>query len=113
MRASEIVEGGPVHLTALTRGGQRALEPVLRRYLTHIEWEKGWPIEWQPREGGVVVQNPEITFGLPNVRGVRTEVIRARFEAEESIDFIAGDFGLTDGDVQAALRYEFWLRPAA
>jgi uncharacterized protein (DUF433 family) len=72
----------------------------------------GWPVEWRPRDG-VVIQNPEIAFGLPSVRGVRTEVIRARFEAEESVKFIADDFGVSPDDVQAALRYEFWLRPAA
>jgi uncharacterized protein (DUF433 family) len=112
MRASEVVDGGPVHLAVLTRGGQRALEPVLSKYLTHIDWENDWPVEWRPR-GGVVNQNPEVVFGLPNVRGVRTEVIRARFEADESILFIADDFGISPDEVQQALRYEFWLRPAA
>jgi uncharacterized protein (DUF433 family) len=112
MEASERVAGGPDNLTALTKGGQRALEPVLKRYLTFVDWEDGWPAEWRPLEG-VVRQNPQIVFGLPNVRGVRTEIIRARFEAPESIDFIAQDYGLTEADVQEALRYEFWLRPAA
>ncbi len=112
MRASELVEGGSGHLTALTRGGQRAFEPVLNTYLTTIQFERGWPIEWRPRQGAVV-QNPEIEFGRPNVDGIRTEVIRERFEADESIGFISDDFGLTPEDVEAALRYEFWLRPAA
>lgn len=112
MKASECVAGGPDHLTALTKGGQRALQPVLEQYLTFVDWEDGWPAEWRPLEG-VVRQNPQIVFGLPNVRSVRTEIIRARFEAPESIDFIADDYGLTTDDVQEALRYEFWLRPAA
>ena len=112
MKASERVAGGPDHLTALTKGGQRALEPVLKCYLTFVDWEDDWPAEWRPKEG-VVRQNPQVVFGLPNVRGVRTEIIRARFEAPESIDFIADDYGLTTDDVQEALRYEFWLRPAA
>jgi uncharacterized protein (DUF433 family) len=112
MKASEEAVEGAEHLTALTRGGQRALERVLEPYLTHIDWEEDWPAEWRPLEG-VVNQNPEVVFGLPNVRGVRTEIIRARFEAPESIDFIADDYGLTAEDVQEALRYEFWLRPAA
>jgi len=112
MRASESADDATQHLTALTKGGQRALEPILQRYLTHIDWEQGWPIEWRPKEG-IVSQNPEIVFGLPNVRGVRTEIIRARFEAEEGIDFLADDYGLETSDVEEALRYEFWLRPAA
>jgi uncharacterized protein (DUF433 family) len=112
MRASEALGDGPEHLAALTKGGQRALEPVLAEYLQHVDWQEAYPVEWRPK-GGVVRQNPEVEFGLPQVRGVRTEIIRGRFEAEEPIEVIADDFGLTSDDVQHALRYELWLRPAA
>jgi uncharacterized protein (DUF433 family) len=112
IRAAEELGDGPESLSTLTRGGQRALEPVLTEYLQHIDWEESWPVEWRPK-GGVVRQNPEIEFGLPQVHGIRTETIRARFEADESIDIIAVDFGLSPDDVQHALRYELWLRPAA
>jgi len=112
MRASERVERDDEGLAALTRGGQRALEPVLGQYLQLIEWDEEWPAEWRPR-GGVVRQNPEIEFGLPQVKGIRTEVLRGRFEADEAISAIADDFGLSPADVEHALRYELWLRPAA
>jgi len=112
MRASESLGADPEHLAALTKGGQRALEPVLAEYLQHVDWQEVYPLEWRPK-GGVVRQNPEVEFGLPQVQGVRTEIIRSRFEAEEPIDAIADDFGLTSDDVQHALRYELWLRPAA
>lgn len=112
MRAREALEEHPDNLATLTQGGQRALQPVLAEYLQQIDWQDRWPIEWRPK-GGVVRQNPEVEFGLPQVRGVRTEIIRGRFEAEEPIDVIADDFGLSSDDVQHALRYELWLRPAA
>jgi uncharacterized protein (DUF433 family) len=112
IRATEEVGDAPGNLAALTKGGQRALEPVLTEYLQHIDWEDRWPVEWRPK-GGVVNQNPEIEFGLPQVLGIRTEIIRARFEADEPIDVISDDFGLSPDDVQHALRYELWLRPAA
>jgi uncharacterized protein (DUF433 family) len=108
MRAAEHEE----HLADLTKGGQRAFERVLAEYLHKIEWQDQWPVEWRPK-GDIVRQNPEIEFGLPQVHGVRTEIIRGRFEADEPIDVIADDFGLSSDDVQNALRYEFWLRPAA
>jgi len=112
MRADqESIEAGD-DLATLTKGGQRALAPVLAEYLHRIEWEDRWPVEWRPR-GGVVRQNPEVEFGLPHVQGVRTEIIRGRFEAEEPIGVIAEDFGLKACDVEEALRYELWLRPAA
>ena len=112
MHAGEAADREGEQLAALTKGGQRALEPVLAEYLEIVDWQEGWPVEWRPR-GGVVRQNPEIEFGLPQVQGVRTEIIRGRFEADEPIKAIAGDFGLTPTEVEHALRYELWLRPAA
>ena len=112
MRASEALDEAPEHLATLTKGGQRALEPVLAEYLQHVDWQEVYPVEWRPK-GGVVRLNPEVEFGLPQVHGVRTEIIRGRFEAEEPIDVIADDFGLAGEDVQHALRYELWLKPAA
>jgi len=112
MRAGEELGHDCEQLAALTKGGQRALEPVLAEYLQLVEWEEGWPAEWRPR-GGVVRQNPEVEFGLPQIRGVRTEILRGRFEADEPISAISDDFGLTSAEVEHALRYELWLRPAA
>ena len=112
MRTNEAPAEGSEQVASLTRGGQRALEKVLAEYLHQIDWQDKWPVEWRPK-GGVVRQNPEIEFGLPQVRGIRTEILRGRFEAEEPIGTIADDFGLTGDDVENALRYEFWLRPAA
>ena len=74
MHAGKTAERDGEQLAALTKGGQRALEPVLARYLQIVDWEEGWPAEWRPR-GGVVRQNPEVEYGLPQVKGVRTEII--------------------------------------
>ena len=52
------------------------------------------------------VENPEVEFGLPQAHGVRAETIRGRFEAEEPIDVIAEDFGLSSDDVQHGIQYE-------
>ncbi|MBU2602618.1 MAG: DUF433 domain-containing protein [Actinobacteria bacterium] len=111
MRASEYVAHEAEHLTNLTKGGQRALEPVLHEYLEQITWEGGWPVEWYPRAG--VSLNPGISFGQPSVRGIRTEILRSRFLASESVEFIAEDFGLTLQDVEEALRFELALEQAA
>jgi uncharacterized protein (DUF433 family) len=112
MRAGEKLDADSESLSTLTRGGQRALQPVLAQYLDLVAWDEVWPAEWRPK-GGVVRQNPEVEFGLPQIRGVRTEILRGRFEADEPISAIADDFGLSTAEVEHALRYELWLRPAA
>jgi uncharacterized protein (DUF433 family) len=110
-RAAEYVERETEHLTTLTRDGQRAWEPVLREYLLKIDWRDAWPIEWEPFRD--IKLNPEVAFGLPNVGGIRTEAIIGRFMADESVCFIAEDFGLTAAEVETALRYELTLGRAA
>jgi uncharacterized protein (DUF433 family) len=111
IEASEYVRGGAEHLSTLTKSGQRAWEPVLHEYLIEIDWRDGWPVEWTPYED--IKLNPEIVFGLPNVSGVRTETIRGRFMAGESVQVMADDFGLAAKEVETALRYELTLRQAA
>src|SRR5660398_66610 len=92
MEASEYVRKEAEHLATLTRGGQRASELILSKYLTQIDWRDGWPAEWHPWES--VGLNPEAVFGLPSVKGVRTEILRNRFLANESAEFIAEDLSL-------------------
>lgn len=108
-------EGGGA-FTALTREGQRALAPAIAAYLEHIDWQtgEGHAYRFRPPEGkDVVALDPEIDFGLPNVRRIRTEVILQRFLATESVDEIADDFGLEIAEVEQALRYEWSLPKAA
>ena len=111
MKASDYVRAEAEHLATLTKGNQRALEPTLEAYLTRVEWENEWPVGWEPID--FVSLNPELAFGQPNVRGVRTEILRARFLAGETMEFLAEDFGLELDEVQAAVRYELILEAAA
>lgn len=111
VEASEHAAGSAEHLTTLTKGGQRAWEPVLHEYLAEIDWRDGWPVEWRPYR--CISLNPEIAFGLPNIGGIRTEIITSRFMANGSVASIADDFGLTLDEVETSLRYELALRQAA
>ena len=109
------------HFTVLTENGQRALAPAIERYLRTIDWRSGEegpyrrdaPYQWRPPEGdNVVTLNPELTFGLPAVRRVRTEVLLQRFMAREGFQEIAEDFGLEPTEVQQGIRYELSLTPS-
>jgi uncharacterized protein (DUF433 family) len=53
-----------------------------------------------------LVIDPQQSFGIPTVRGIRTEVLVEQFQAGEPIDRIADDFDLSRADVEEALRWE-------
>ncbi len=59
-----------------------------------------------------VALDPELTFGLPQVGGVRTETIGEAYATGDSIEGIAEQWGLSREDVEAALRWELQLKAA-
>jgi len=97
----------------LTKLGQRALSGVLRSYAVEIEFSGTWPASWWPGgcERGVEL-NPEIEFGRPQVRGVRTEVVRSMRMGGAAEGEIAEDLRLGTREVHSALAYEASLRAA-
>jgi uncharacterized protein (DUF433 family) len=106
----ERVRDPELHIVDATRGGQKAFPEVISGYLREIDWgtdrfaERWWP-EVGRRE---VVVDPRKGFGAPTIAptGIRTEDVFQRFEAGESILSLAEDFGLTVGQVEAAIRAE-------
>jgi uncharacterized protein (DUF433 family) len=60
-----------------------------------------------------VVIDPEVAFGIPQIRGVRTEIIAEAIAAGESQDQVVADYSLTSVEVMAALRWELRVRPRA
>jgi uncharacterized protein (DUF433 family) len=57
--------------------------------------------------------DPALAFGIPQVGGVRTELLAEAADTGESVEQIAADYGLGTFDVQAALDWERGLRHAA
>ncbi len=96
------------NLLALSRGGQLALRQILEEHLSRVERDpQGLPLRFYPRgREHWVVLDPRVAFGKPVVRGVRTQVIAARFEAGESYESIAEDYGLSPQEVQEAILFE-------
>ena len=102
--------------TVLSRAGQVTLGPAVSAYLRFIDWQsgEGFAYQFRPPLGRDVVKlNPEISFGLPSIRRIRTEIVAQRFLAEESIPEIAADLGLSPVEVELAVRYEWSLSQAA
>lgn len=87
--------------------GQLAFELIIGR-LKEFDYEnRRRVIRW--RVGGeksAVVIDPRISFGAPIVKGVATSAIKGRWEAGETPEEIAADFGLRKSEVIDALIFE-------
>jgi uncharacterized protein (DUF433 family) len=99
---------GDKTLLAASRGGQLAWSNIIGR-LHEFDYENdgGLAIRWHVagRDESVII-DPRIQFGSPSVEGVATWAFKGRWEAGEELDDIADDFGVSNSDVLAALRFE-------
>lgn len=81
-------------------------EPV-HHFLRRVEFDGHVARRWLPfGEQSCVVVDPEQTFGIPTIRGIRTEILADAFDAGESIEDLAGGYGLEKEEVEEAIRYE-------
>jgi uncharacterized protein (DUF433 family) len=89
------------------RKGQLVLGAAVDAFLDKVEFEDDIARRLRPegKESPVMI-DPEVAFGIPVVRAVRTEVIHELFDAGESVDFIAETYELTKPAVEAAIRFE-------
>jgi uncharacterized protein (DUF433 family) len=105
-------------LVNVSGGGQAAFRGEFERALRRIErGANGAPVrlfpfsrrpDRSPEQPLVVAIDPRIAFGRPILAKarVRTDVIFDRFGAGDSPAEMAGDYGVAEGDVLEALRYE-------
>lgn len=105
-------------LLNVTDQGQEAMRGDFEAALARIERDKaGTPIrlfpfsrasgapEQQPR---TVVIDPRLSFGRPVIEraAVPTGIIRDRFSAGDSLAEMAGDYGVSEAEIEEALRFE-------
>lgn len=100
------------------RNGQLMLAPGAEAFLQKVDFEPGGvAVRLYPdNKSSPVVFDPLHDLGEPTVSGIRTASLYSRFVAGESIATIAGLHKLSDGQVEAAIRYESRVRghqPAA
>lgn len=83
-------------------------EPVVT-YLRKVEFDPDGVIRRiRPQESEVVI-DPDIEFGIPQIKGVRTETLAEAFATGHSIEEISSTGNLTANDIHAALRWEFLI----
>ena len=93
----------------LLRSGQLGLPPVVEQLGKEVEYsaEAQFAERWLPTEGRrLIVVDPRIAFGAPNVSGIPTWVLRGRYNAGESLIDIKDDFGIPDKLVIDGLTFE-------
>jgi uncharacterized protein (DUF433 family) len=106
-------EGHRPILTVVSGNAELVLAEAITSSLTRFDWQRQSeaPYQWRPVEGHDVVRlNPEIDFGQPGVKRIRTETLFSRWMAPESYADLAEDFGLEVSEVEHAIRYEVTLR---
>ncbi len=89
--------------------GQTVWLEVLAPFLEDLDYTQDLASTWWPRgHGGYIQVSPHFGYGFPVIAGsgVRTEIIRERYVANDPIDVIAKDFRLEPISVEAALRFE-------
>jgi uncharacterized protein (DUF433 family) len=102
-------------LLNVSKAGQIEMD-IVSAFLSRIEFARDgallrlFPftttsIDSDPR---TVVIDPRVQFGRPCVlgTGIPTEVIAERFQAGERIEDLSTDYGITDRQVEDAIRYE-------
>jgi uncharacterized protein (DUF433 family) len=94
-------------------GGQMQFAPPVIEFLEKVEFDpegvvRLWPLG---RQAPVAI-DPNLAFGIPQIRGIRTEVIAESLAAGESREEAAKTWGLKVADIDAASRWELSLKAA-
>lgn len=104
-------------LVSLSEPGQLALPDVVELYAKRVEWDGSMPrrlflfttkpeLEVADTPPRSIVIDPAIAYGQPVVAGTRisADVLFGRFEAGETMESLADDYGITLQQVQDAIR---------
>jgi len=87
--------------------GQLVLTDQANQFVEKVEFDDDAARRIRPAgPDSPVTIDPEKSFGIPTIRGIRTENVVELFQAGESIGAIAEAFDLEPHEVEAALRFE-------
>jgi uncharacterized protein (DUF433 family) len=102
----------PVHLLDPATG-QLVFGAAFQAFLAKVKFStEGIATSLHPLGESVpVVIDPDLSFGIPQVHGIRTETVAEAIATGETDEEVAETYGLTIADVHAAIRWELKLRP--
>jgi uncharacterized protein (DUF433 family) len=103
-------------LIELSASGQLAMRKVFDEHLKRVEWDqRQFPVRLYPflsaeapDSSRPIAIDPHVAFGRPIVRraGVSTIIIADRIDAGETVADLAADYGLSEEEIEQAVRYE-------
>ena len=95
--------------------GQLQWAAAVQAFIDKVEFDaEGIAERMRPLgKASPVVIDPDVTFGVPQVKGIRTEIIAETYAEAGSWERVADDWHLSVQDVQAALQWELTSRKAA
>lgn len=110
-------------LVNVSRSGQLAMRETLKHLLTRVEWStdgianRFFPIIEllpEPDQDKIISIDPAIRFGKPIIteKGIPTDVLADLYNAGDSIEDIANDYGCTPLQVKTAIQFESQKRAA-
>jgi uncharacterized protein (DUF433 family) len=89
------------------RSWQLVLARPVANFVHKVEFENMLARRYRPLgRGEPVVADPDLSFGAPTVRGIRTETITELVRAGEPFDSLTEGYDLSPDEVLAALRFE-------
>jgi uncharacterized protein (DUF433 family) len=108
-------------IVEVLRTGQYALSYESRVFVDSIDWqadparaEGTFAARLRPLgRGSPIFLDPLRSFGEPVIGAVRTDVIAEEVRAGEAVTSVAESFGISVGEVAAALHYEEMMTSAA
>lgn len=94
---------------------QLVLTPAAEAFVTRVEWDDDLAVAWRPHDdpASPVRMRPTQRFGLPSVRGIKTEVLWEQVETGVDFSEVADDYDLGVDDVRWAWSYETSARSSA
>ena len=103
-------------LVSVSEPGQPAIRELIQAYLRRIEYDLSrFAVRLYPftrkddlDQSKSVVIDPYISFGRPTIRdtGVSTSIIAERYQAGDSMEALADDYGFKGSQIEEALRFE-------
>jgi len=103
-------------LIELSASGQLAMRRVFDEHLKRVEWdERQFPVRLYPfvasdslDSSRPIAIDPLVAFGRPVIQrgGISTGTIAERIDAGETVTELAGDYSLSEAEIEQAVLYE-------